>query len=320
MVIYASKKKGILLDKIDPSKPQKLHKEPVPRGGGIGIFVAFTLGILFFSDKEFYFYLILSALPVFLIGIFEDIKGDIPPKKRLIFMVLGAVLAIISLNSIIYSIGFFNLPLFFALPFTVFAIVGLTNAINMIDGFNGLSTGITVIALFLFAIVIYSQGDLELFYITLFLAGAVLGFYVLNFPFGKIFLGDGGAYFLGFILAVLSILMVNRNPEISPWFPVVVLAYPIFDVLFAIFRRKFIHGVSPFTPDKFHLHSLIYKKITKNNPLTSIVIYLFTLPFVFLSFVYYSNTYILFLFFLIFCLLYLLFYYVLSKDTLLKKQ
>ncbi|WP_457623690.1 MraY family glycosyltransferase [Persephonella sp.] len=292
----------------------------MPRGGGIGVFVAFVFGLFLFPDREFYLYLILSALPVFLIGIFEDIKGDIPPKRRLIFMALGAVLAIILLNSIIYSVGFFNLPLFFAIPFTIFAIVGLTNAINMIDGFNGLSTGITLIALFLFAVVTYSQKDLELFYISAFLIGAVLGFYLLNFPLGKIFLGDGGAYFLGFILAVLSILMVNRNPEISPWFPVVVLAYPIFDVLFAIFRRKFIHGVSPFTPDKFHLHSLIYKKVTKSNPLTSITIYLFVLPFAILSLMYYSNTYVLFLLFLIFCLLYLMFYYFLSKDTLLKNS
>jgi UDP-N-acetylmuramyl pentapeptide phosphotransferase/UDP-N-acetylglucosamine-1-phosphate transferase len=312
-----SLKKEMFIDKVDINKPQKFHKAPVPRIGGLGIFTTFALLIIFvtFQKNNFlYLLIILVSIPVVFIGLYEDFRGNISPKKRILFMCIGSILAIIFLDSIVWNIGFLDLPVFIAIPFTVFAIVGLTNAINMIDGFNGLASGISVITLLSFIYILNMLGDFSLIPICSVLAGAILGFMVLNFPFGKIFLGDGGAYFLGFILAIISILMVNRNTEISPWFPVVMLAYPIFDVLFAIFRRKFIHGTSPFSPDKYHLHSLIFKKLSKNNPLTSVIIFSIVIPFDIIALYYFNNNYALFFEFVIFCCVYLLIYYFLGKN------
>ncbi len=312
----------IFLDKVDENKPQKFHKHPVPRIGGLGIFLSFLVFSLysFFRGEILFFVLILVvSLSVFLIGIYEDYRGNVPPKVRILFMVIGGVLAVYILDAVILSVGFFQLNLFIAVPFTIFAIVGLTNAINMIDGFNGLASGISLFAFIAFAYVLNTFGDIHILGLCLLFAGGILGFLILNFPFGKIFLGDGGAYLIGFILALVSILMVKKYPEISPWFPVVILAYPIFDVLFAIFRRKFIHGTSPFSPDKYHLHSLIYKKLTKNNPLTSVVVLLMVTPFNLFALAFMDNTYVLFTEFLIFCLCYLIFYYMLGKDFFRRK-
>jgi UDP-GlcNAc:undecaprenyl-phosphate/decaprenyl-phosphate GlcNAc-1-phosphate transferase len=95
------------------------------------------------------------------------------------------------------------------------------------------------------------------------MAGGVLGFLVWNYPRGKIFLGDGGAYLIGFWLAELCVLLVVRHPEVSPWFPLVLLIYPIFETLFSIYRRKFIRGASPGDPDALHFHQLIYLRLAR---------------------------------------------------------
>ena len=118
---------------------------------------------------------------------------------------------------------------------------------------------------------------------------------------GKIFLGDSGAYIIGFLLAILSILTVKRNPEISPWFPIAVLAYPIFETLFSIYRRKFIQKKSPLKNDGLHLHTLIYRRITKGNPKTSLYIWplvsCFKYPCTHFSFKYiHADPYICFIF------------------------
>jgi UDP-N-acetylmuramyl pentapeptide phosphotransferase/UDP-N-acetylglucosamine-1-phosphate transferase len=92
--------------------------------------------------------------------------------------------------------------------------------------------------------------------------GALLGFLAWNYPKGKVFLGDGGAYLLGFWLAEISVLLVVRHPEISPWFPMLLLVYPIFETLFSMYRRKVIQGQSPGQPDRMHLHQVIYMRLT----------------------------------------------------------
>ena len=315
-----SKKTGFFIDRVDSDKPQKVHKTPVPRIGGIGIFLGFFTGIFFFMEnKDFMLGLFISSLPVFLTGLFEDYHGNIPPKLRLVFMSVGAALSVFTLNAVVNSIGFISFPFFIAVPFTIFAVVGIINAFNMVDGLNGLSSGLGIISLTFFSYVLYMVGDLEFFTLCVVLAGSLLGFFILNFPYGKIFLGDGGAYFLGFLMAVISVLMVSRNPEISPWFPVVILAYPIFDVLFAMFRRKFIQKTSPFSPDKLHLHSLIYKKIVRNNPLSSMFIFALSVPFDFMAVLFFDNTNVLFFLFVMFCLTYLLLYYYLSKNLIKRR-
>jgi UDP-N-acetylmuramyl pentapeptide phosphotransferase/UDP-N-acetylglucosamine-1-phosphate transferase len=223
-------------------------------------------------------------------------------------MSIGAVLAVVLMDAIIYDIGLFKLPLWIAIPFTIFAVVGVTNAINIIDGFNGLAGGVSIIILSAFVIVSYIQGDQLILNISLFLIFAILGFLVCNFPRGKIFLGDGGAYFIGFMLAIISVLLVSRNSEVSPWFPLVVLAYPIFEVLFSIYRRKLIKGNSAFVPDGFHFHTLIFKRISRNNSKTSVHIWIFVAFFSGITIPFYSDTTILMIIFVLFSASYIYLY------------
>ena len=165
-------------------------------------------------------------------------------KYRILFIVLGAMIAITSLDTVIKDIGF-KLPVWLIGPLTIIAFIGVTNSINIIDGFHGLASGVSLISLISFIILSAIYHDILILNLSLIMFFAILGFFVWNWPKGKIFLGDGGAYFIGFMFVIISILFVNRNPQISPWFPVCVLSYPIFEVLFSIYRRIFSRGYSP---------------------------------------------------------------------------
>ncbi|NPA53902.1 MAG: undecaprenyl/decaprenyl-phosphate alpha-N-acetylglucosaminyl 1-phosphate transferase [Aquificae bacterium] len=284
-VILLFEKKKLFIDKIENNEPQKFHSIPTSRGGGIGIFLANFLLVLNPLGIKF----LISGSLAFLSGLWEDLQRGLSPKIRLLFQILSAVLAVLLIGAVIKDIRIIEFPYPLAVLFTVFAIVGAINAINIIDGFNGLASGISLMILTSFGIVSYLQNDNELLFIILVNIGAILGFMVFNFPKGKIFLGDGGAYFLGFVIAEISILLPYRHEEVSPWFSLAVLVYPVWEVLFS-FYRKTKRGLSPLKPDKFHFHMLINKRITKNNPATSIVIWIFAFPFTVLPVLYYNNT------------------------------
>jgi len=186
------------------------------------------------------------------------------------------------------------------------------NAINIIDGFNGLASGIILLILVSFSIV-GQHHDENIQAIISITTGTTLGFFLLNFPKGKIFLGDGGAYLLGFIVAIIGIFLAGRYEDISPWYILAIFIYPVWEVIFSIIRKLSI-GLSPLSPDAYHLHMLIYKHITKNNPLTSLFILIYTLPFMIISTLYpnRSSTNITVSFFFITC--YLIFYYYLYRK------
>jgi UDP-N-acetylmuramyl pentapeptide phosphotransferase/UDP-N-acetylglucosamine-1-phosphate transferase len=152
----------------------------------------------------------------------------------------------------------------FAIAFTAFAVGGVANSINIIDGYNGLAAGHAVIVLAAMAWLSAMVGDQLLLISALAMMGALLGFLVWNYPKGKVFLGDGGAYLLGFWLGELSVLIVMRHPEISPWFPMLLLVYPIFETLYSIYRRKIVEGLSPGQPDRMHLHQVIYLRLMRS--------------------------------------------------------
>jgi len=145
--------------------------------------------------------------------------------------------------------------------FTAFAITGLANAYNIIDGFNGLSSMIGMITLVALGYMGIQMNDSIITFLSFTMAAAILGFFIWNYPRGLIFLGDGGAYLIGFWLATLSVMMVSRHHEISPWFAVMLNAYPILETLFTIYRRKFHQGKSMGHPDGIHFHSLIFRRI-----------------------------------------------------------
>jgi UDP-N-acetylmuramyl pentapeptide phosphotransferase/UDP-N-acetylglucosamine-1-phosphate transferase len=146
--------------------------------------------------------------------------------------------------------------------FTVFAVMGVGHAMNVIDGLNGLSSVNALCASIGLAVVAWMTGDEFVTCAACVLAGSVAGFFLINYPRGRIFLGDGGAYFIGLMLAELSVMLVHRNSEVSPWFPLMLLAYPIWETLFSMYRRR-MRGQSTGDADALHLHSLVYRRLAR---------------------------------------------------------
>lgn len=310
--------------------PQRFHQIPAPRLGGIGLFVALlvTSFLAFIKGDVFkgeYLFLFLSAIPAFGAGLLEDLTGKIKVKWRLLLIALSASLAYFLVSAQIlrldlpYIDSLFSIT-FISFFFTLFAVTGVTNSINIIDGFNGLASMVSIIILLALSFVSYKMGDYFLTTFSLSLIGALVGFFILNYPAGFIFLGDGGAYLTGFFIAEVSVLLVTRHPEVSPWFPFLACLYPIFETLFSIYRRKILKGVSPGLPDALHLHSLIYKIITKwllgpladktlRNAITSPFLWALAMLSVLPALLFWNKTPYLLLSSLIFSLFYVYFYW-----------
>ena len=254
----------------DLSGPQKFHKNIVPRIGGVSIAIGLVLAIAIKAwnrpDTYIELTLLLCTIPTFAIGLIEDLTKKISVRKRLFFTAISAGLAVYYL---LVHINRLDIPIvdvllampFFGIAFTIFAITGLANAYNIIDGFNGLASMVGIITLLAIAYIGFVFLDLTIIYLALVMAGALLGFFIWNYPRGLIFLGDGGAYLIGFWIAVLTILLVSRHQEISPWFALLINGYPILETLFTIYRRKIHQGKSPGHPDGIHFHTLIYRRI-----------------------------------------------------------
>ncbi|RZA07449.1 MAG: hypothetical protein EOP02_37405 [Proteobacteria bacterium] len=149
----------------------------------------------------------------------------------------------------------------FAVLVTAIVVAGGSNAINIIDGFNGLSGSTIVIMAAGLAAVALQNGDAFVAILGALGIGATFGFLALNYPRGKLFLGDGGAYFLGFWVSEMAVLLLVRNPAVNAWQVLAICAYPVIEVLFSIYRRKVIQGVSPGAPDALHLHTLVFRRL-----------------------------------------------------------
>ena len=260
--------------------PQKFHARPTPRIGGLGVMASlFVSGaVLLVTDQsasaEPFGYLLLASLPAFVGGITEDVTKTVSVGARLMLTMLAAAIGVLLLGAVIprLDVPGFDLLLKwipFGIAFTLFAVGGVANSINIIDGYNGLAGGHAVIVLAAMAGVSVFVGDTFVMISALAMIGALLGFLAWNYPRGKIFLGDGGAYLLGFWLAELSVLIVARHPEVSPWCPMLLLVYPIFETIFSMYRRKVVHGISPGQPDKMHMHQVIYLRLAANRAVTS---------------------------------------------------
>lgn len=253
---------------------QKFHAVAVPRVGGAGIFLGVLLALCmrYVQNADvgvFGLLLIVSSLPAFLSGLTEDLTKKVGVRVRLVATVASAGLAGYFLDAWLSSVQIFGLDgLMLAYPFiaiviTCFAVGGVANAFNIIDGYNGLSAMVGVIILCGIVYVAFQVGDHAIMIAALSLIGALLGFLVWNYPRGLIFLGDGGAYLVGFWVAELSVLLTTRHPEVSKWFPLLLCFYPIFETLFTIYRRVILKRVHPGMPDASHLHQLIYKRIVR---------------------------------------------------------
>jgi len=309
--------------------PQKFHTHSVPRIGSIGIALGLSSTIFINTrsapDQSFEYALLLCATPVFAIGLAEDLSKNVSIKTRLLLTAIGAFMATILIGAQIPRLDIPGIDYLLTLPglsifLTVFAITGVANAYNIIDGFNGLSSMVSIITLLALGYVSTALGDGLLASLSFTMAGAVLGFFIWNYPRGLIFLGDGGAYLIGFWVATLSVLVVVRNSEVSPWFALMINGYPILETLFTIYRRKIHQGKSPGQPDGIHFHSLIFRRILYSrairneskwfsaNAKTSPYLWIMTTLSIAPAVIFWRDTTILISFLLLFTMMYLWLY------------
>lgn len=260
-------------------KPQRFHAGDVPRLGGVAIFLGALVGWCVSALATWQGWAInsrlswtaafgwfVTILPAVLGGVYEDATQRLSVRYRLLLTALSAVLSCLLLGVAVPRLG---VPLvdewlaawpWLGVAFTIFAVCGLPHAFNIIDGYNGLA-GIVVILIGLaLAYVALQVGDRELAAIVLCMVGATGGFLVWNYPRGLIFAGDGGAYLWGVVMAVVSVALVQRHEQVSPWFPMLLLIYPVWETVFSIYR-KWARGISPGVADALHFHQLIYRRL-----------------------------------------------------------
>ena len=326
LVIKQAKLHGPALD-ADFAGVQKVHAHDVARIGGLPIFLAVVIsaGISIVRVPAIggaLLSLLLCASIAFVGGILEDYTGNVSAGRRLLLTMAAALLGYFLLEARLDRIDFpFGslaiVPLWIVIPLTVLAVAGIANAVNIIDGFNGLASVVTICMLISLAYVAFQVGDSFVLVTALMVAGATAGFLIWNYPVGLIFLGDGGAYFIGFMLGELALLLVIRNPAVSTWYAALLLIYPAFETIFSAYRRMFVRGKSPAMPDGIHLHSLIFRRIVqwaigrkeakalmRRNSLTSPYLWLFSLMAVIPATVFWRNTGVL----IFFCLLFIVSY------------
>ena len=253
--------------------PQRFHAGAVPRLGGPGMFLGWLTGLLLalWIDPGINVPLLSIALIVLLvmaIGTAEDTTQKVSPRLRLLLTAAAAVFVIYWLGLTVPHLQIDWLdPLWLKWPIlglmlTFLGLVGLTHAFNLIDGYNGLAGIVAILIALSYAYVSFKLGDRELLVMSICLVAATLGFLLLNYPRGLIFAGDGGAYFWGFSLALIGIMLVQRHPEVSPWYPLLLLMYPIWETTFSTYR-KLRRGQSPGMADALHLHQLVYHRLVR---------------------------------------------------------
>ena len=251
----------------DAPNNRKVHTKVMPSMGGLAIFLSFLITLPIFSPgiarSETFSAILLGAAVIVILGIFDDIY-ELNAKAKLLGQIVAALIIVIGGD---IQVNYINTPFggepiefgFLAIPITVIWIVGITNAINLIDGLDGLAAGVSTIALLTISgMAIFRIGDMFVAMIALVLAGSTLGFLKFNFFPAKIFMGDTGAMFLGFMISVLSLLGFKNVTVISLIIPIVILGVPISDTFFAIVRR--VLQKKPLSaPDKSHLHHCLLR-------------------------------------------------------------
>jgi UDP-GlcNAc:undecaprenyl-phosphate/decaprenyl-phosphate GlcNAc-1-phosphate transferase len=259
------------------SGPQKLHRHDIPRVGGIAIFVGFAAALLLTKVGTVAGQAIsqpvalVAALSVpFLAGLYEDVTKSFGATARLLATFVAAGIAYQFCGAKIIR---FDMPLldamlqvagFASLLFTMFCVGGIAHAFNLSDGLNGLLAGLALIACAVLAYVARASGDSHVYFSVLALAGATAGFLLFNFPRARLFAGDSGAYVIGTAVALFAILLVARNPSVSPWVAFIAVLYPFTDTSFAIVRRL-LQRRPIMQPDAEHLHSLLVRRFVANE-------------------------------------------------------
>ncbi len=300
----------------EPGDERKLHKRSVPTIGGIMIFAGTILAysLWFPSSNEVqlganydplyalhdFKYLVACMFMLFFLGLKDDIIGVSPSKKLFIHIGVGAILVLMADIRITNFWGLFNLyeiPMWASIMFSMFVYIVIVNAINLIDGVDGLASGVGFISAVTFAYWFYRTGDLPLALLAVGLAGSLLGFLVFNFNPAKIFMGDSGSLIIGVVLFTLAVKMIEFPHESlpenmlgvsKPVLAMAILCYPLVDTMRVFFLRT-IKGKSPFSADKNHIHHKLLS-LGLNHKQTVIVLYAYTLVLILLTFFMPQNT------------------------------
>lgn len=264
-----------------PNAPQRFHTGAVPRLGGIGILLGWMVGLLlaiglpalgFFNGIHFTWgdlalFALLGAVAT-AVGALEDLTQRVAVRWRLLLTGALGVSAVSYWGLTVPTVGvplldaYWQATPLLGMALAVFAIMGLPHAFNIIDGYNGLAGTVALLVCVALAHVALQLGDRELAVVVLCLATATAGFLVWNYPRGLVFAGDGGAYLWGMVVALVSIALVQRHPQVSPWFPVLLLIYPVWETFFSMYR-KWARGDSPGMADAMHLHQLVYRRLVR---------------------------------------------------------
>ncbi len=255
---------------------QKFHVKPTSRLGGVAIALGLCTGAgvsaLLVPNSDFTFHtqwFLLASTPVWLGGLLEDITHRVGSMLRLVLAAISAAWLFGAHGVAVTRTDVWPIDLILLIPgavlcTTLLVVAGFTHSVNIIDGFHGLACGLGLITLSGLSFMSWRVGDLMLLQMCLLSLAAMLGFFVFNWPSGGIFLGDAGAYLIGFWVVELGLLLAMRNPSISPMAPVVAGILPLIETLFSMYRRKFIckHPVN--YPDGLHLHTLVYRRLLFN--------------------------------------------------------
>ena len=289
LIIPFIKKIAVHIGAVDIPGGRHIHKRITPKLGGVAIFFGFLLGyMLFGSQTPQMISILIGGIVLLLFGIFDDIRR-LPPSIQFIGQIAAAIIVVYYGGIVLQDVSAYGIYVdfgIFAKPLTIFFIVAVINCMNFIDGLDGLASGIGTIFFITISIIIHGTGiynglDASL---SLIMIGATLGFLVHNFYPAKIFLGNSGSMFLGYIIAVISLLGFKNVTLTSFIVPVLILAVPILDTLFAIIRRL-LKGESPTKGDGKHIHHQLLS-LTSSQVKTVLIIYSINILFSFASIVY----------------------------------
>ncbi len=318
------------------ASPQTFHKKSTSRLGGLAIYFPLLItGYLIDSagNYEFLRLALICSLPVFIVGLMDDLNIEVKPVFRLLFLLPSPILFFFVLGIRIDSVGiiFFDELLkieIIGLLFLSFSLVGIINAFNIIDGFNGLllTYCLSILLTLILAYESNSGIDWLTFMVALFLA--TFAVFLFNFPFGKLFLGDAGAYLLGALIPIALIEYTFDNGY-SPWFVLAMLIYPVTEVLVSIIRKVFFRKMSALQPDGLHFHMLVFKKISKKvgfrrirlrHFIVTFFIFSLNFPFLYAANLFKSNSILLILLCLWYVLIYTMIYFMMLPKYAFRKK
>lgn len=281
------KKFAVKVGAVDVPNARKVHTRIMPRLGGLGIFLAFLLsllailpfvpdGMLSSRDINFIAAFLIGGTLITLIGALDD-RFDLNAKLKFLAQIAVACMVVFAFD---IRVDFVNVPFqdaysslesWISIPLTIFWIVGVTNAINLIDGLDGLAAGVSGIAIGTIFVMSLLMGNYMVAMLCLVLLGSIVGFLFFNFHPAKIFMGDTGSLFLGFCLAMLSMLGFKQIAIVSFITPLIIIGVPLSDTFFAIIRRK-LQKKPIFSPDKGHLHHCL-RELGFSHRQTVLIIY-----------------------------------------------